>query len=92
MPETLLKKRKSQEKERAEKAEQREEKKKVRHTTDLAYPLTSMMKFTQTSTSSGYAVIVNHLSGLKVVSRAHAIVITFVRQSLTCFIGEQDQA
>lgn len=31
MPETLLKKRKSQEKERAEKAEQREAKKKVRH-------------------------------------------------------------
>ena len=53
VPETLLKKRKSQEKERAEKAEQRETKKKVRQ---LLPSIFAMMIFTQTTTSFGYGV------------------------------------
>ena len=43
MPETLLKKRKSQEKERADKAEQRDAKKKVGHTLRLSIQLLVMI-------------------------------------------------
>lgn len=80
MPETLLKKRKSQEKERADKAEQRETKKKVRL---LCFQIsTAVMIPTQTTRlASGQCCrIVNHLSGLN-IQRHDNLVIRSSRDS-----------
>lgn len=74
MPETLLKKRKSQEKERADKAEQREKKKQVRIDTFLSMLVVMIFSHLRLALSNA-VVFVNHLSGLNGLLSNYSVLI-----------------
>jgi hypothetical protein len=91
VPETLLKKRKSQEKERADKAQQRESKKKVCFHVAIRLSLGDDTYPTRLALSNA-VVTFNHLSGLNDTRFLSLRVMRYLIRTLTSMAGVKEEA